>query len=931
MMDKTPTLNDKRKSSAGYQIVIYSLIFFAMMIFIYKDFILASKGFNQIHDDQDSLAQRYMFLSEFKRFLGGLFAGGQINTWDWSLGLGGDAYQFNISSLVNPFSYIALLFPVRLLDLGYFIGVMLRLYAAGLTFIAFARKIDLGDLQTITGSVIYALCPWSVIVAITQGQFIIGAIMFPLICLGTEKILRAESPALFIITVAYTVIANFQFAFMIGLMIVVYYIVRYLTTYNEGGLAGFFKKLGMYIVYGLIGIMTSAAGLIMILTRYGGATISSTREIGTLLPMEDYIRFPCRLSSWGTVFGNYSIIGVSAICIVMVPIIVWCFFRGRTPAIMTTICLAFAALPFFSSVLNFMSYPTGRWMFMLSFFFVWAAVDGMDERFLRPWPAKVSIAVVSVMYLLYVYWYKHNVDSLAGTTKVNCVLMLVIVVLLIIRFSNFTIQRETWARVMSACLVIVITGGMTYAFMQKIPDYANGKLQFGEAYDMLQKSPQKAAQGIEDDSFWREDQVDGIDKSRYIRCKINENAYFGNRSVYQFASSIDAGWLEYNKLLGNNQGYYKRVAICGDDNRMGLEFLHGVKYFLGNSENGSPGASDYAGYGFKDKEKIDGTDVLENEHFIGLGAVYTDYMTKSDWLDLSYPQRELAMVRAAVMPDDFKAPEGMKPLSTDVLDMGVEELGYTLTGIRNAVIHGEENLIHVDPSVAQGAQEEIYASGRKTTVYGTMEIQAEGTAGGQLIIDFKNVKNSLGSYTLRFTEGDVQKTIVFDDDSSQGLADVEDVTVNMGYSDEDSRTITMDFLSRGGDFTYDSLNIYSEPAKTFEKYASALEKSRLEVTEMKGDTIEGTVTSKKGGILYLSILDNNGWDVYIDGVKTPKIDETDIAFTGVLVDPGEHQVKLVYHTPRALLGLLVTLAGLIITVLIEIFRRRKRRSQNGFH
>ncbi len=93
--------------------------------------------------------------------------------------------------------------------------------------------------------------------------------------------------------------------------------------------------------------------------------------------------------------------------------------------------------------------------------------------------------------------------------------------------------------------------------------------------------------------------------------------------------------------------------------------------------------------------------------------------------------------------------------------------------------------------------------------------------------------------------------------------------------------------------------------------------------------VEGTVNAKKDGLLYLSIIKNDGWKVYIDGKKADKLYQVDTAFTGVKIKKGQHTVKLVYSTVGMPYTLFASVFGIIILVVIEILyfkRKRKDRS-----
>ena len=68
-----------------------------------------------------------------------------------------------------------------------------------------------------------------------------------------------------------------------------------------------------------------------------------------------------------------------------------------------------------------------------------------------------------------------------------------------------------------------------------------------------------------------------------------------------------------------------------------------------------------------------------------------------------------------------------------------------------------------------------------------------------------------------------------------------------------------------------------------EENAPKLQQNRYRITGFTNDRVKGTVNAQKDSVLFLSILDNPGWKVRIDGRPVSKIRDTDLAFTGVRV------------------------------------------------
>ena len=75
-------------------------------------------------------------------------------------------------------------------------------------------------------------------------------------------------------------------------------------------------------------------------------------------------------------------------------------------------------------------------------------------------------------------------------------------------------------------------------------------------------------------------------------------------------------------------------------------------------------------------------------------------------------------------------------------------------------------------------------------------------------------------------------------------------------------------------------------------------------------------------MLYLAFPYSDGYTIYVDGRKTEKL-LLGKGNMGVELSSGEHEIKLVYHTPGFALGIIVSCAGLVFLVFICMHGRRK--------
>jgi uncharacterized membrane protein YfhO len=108
---------------------------------------------------------------------------------------------------------------------------------------------------------------------------------------------------------------------------------------------------------------------------------------------------------------------------------------------------------------------------------------------------------------------------------------------------------------------------------------------------------------------------------------------------------------------------------------------------------------------------------------------------------------------------------------------------------------------------------------------------------------------------------------------------------------------------------------------------SIYEKQRggLEITHFHNDVITGRITSKTGGVLFLSIPFDPGWHIHIDGKEVAKM-KVNIGFLGAFVMPGAHTVRLEYIPPYYITGRTLTICAWVFFALaLGLFGKKSKR------
>lgn len=917
----------KKEMTGKKQLIIYTLLFAVTLIGVLFVFWVNDRTMlRYTRNFPDSLAQNYAFIAGFKNYVADLLAGNGTN-FSWSIGLGADAWSFYSSKLFNPLYWLVACLPKQYLDLGWSGMIIAYLYLSGLTFTLFLRKVGIRDYRTIIGALCYAFAPWMILSSVKQGSFLIGAVMFPLLAFSTEKILRRESPIPFILSVGFITLTSFRWPYSSGIIIFMYFGLRYFLDYREKGVKGaFWKRFGVFIGSGCTGILIAMPALLPTIMKLGKSTSTSGMETPVLFTLGQYLLFPSRMTNWDMAYDNYSFYSFLPLCVALLPVVFYHAEKKKFAAVFSVLLTILTQIPAFCSMMNFFSYPTGRWYCILIFFCVWACMEVLSEDVLSSIKIRKGMVICFVLYTAYALAfagiYAGKILGLVTNTEIllmiaNAVFEAVFLAVLFYRKDKKGAFLEGKRKQLVLVGMVAVTAVLSYNvyFTQFTSGDMKKFLANGEAYDKFQESPQKAAQEIEDDGFWRVDQVEGVDVTTAPRNRINENLFFGTRSIYMFNSSNNSRWFEFGKFLGDNAIYYKRTCPNSNDNRMVPDLLTGVEYFIGNQNGSKKKASRYAAYGFEEWQTIQDVDILKNKYSIGIGTLYDSYMTQSEAEQLNYAEREQAMLQTLILPDEDA--QKLRESGSDMKEKKLEELEITAYEIPCSINSGKNGKVNT---------EEKTITAKKWKSGFTLEM--ERVENCQLLVSFEGLKKEgkrgEEEFTVYVKKKGIKKAASDTIGNAQGFPDIENLTINLGYFEKVGGKLKVTLSAeKDGTYSYENIRIYAIPVNTYDKYAAMLQENSMNMEVFENDYIKGIFTAEKTSLAYFSVLNDSGWSVYVDGKKAEKIENAQVAFTGAMIPEGTHTVELRYRTPGLLPGFVLGALGILILLVIIIIKRRK--------
>ncbi|MCR5034932.1 MAG: YfhO family protein, partial [Clostridia bacterium] len=638
-----------KKNSFFRDFIWYTFIFGITAVCAYAEFLYFGRSLLiNTTGNIDGWAQHYPIYVEIKQILADFVHGNGFAFWAWDIGLGEDVWMLLKSRILDPLTYIVIAFPEEHIDIGYSIMVVVRQYLSGVAFMVFGRYICLDREQVILGGLCYAFSGWAVLSTITQGTFTTATILFPLLVLGVDKLLNDHSPWMFSVTVALLMIYSTIWAYVSAVIIFVYFIVRYFH-YRKFNLKDFGCHFASFAVFGALGVLLSAFSFLQTFIKTTGANTESTVTYDAWYTMREYLRIPSELFSYTEIHTPYSAVFLACTLMVLLPIAFLQLKKKSTAAIMMTLCLIAGLFPVTGSILNGFSYSVGRWYFVVVFFMAWA----MTECLTKETFARKGNLLIMVLFLLAVCTWNILVGyKYLQIISLNAVLCTVIGGIFgLLTIAVFAIrarigEQRAWRNLCAAFAVVLMIGSIAGALNVRLApglgEQIYGYQPAGYTYENYEDTCQKIARTIqaEDTSFFRSERI------AETKVPPNKNMFHDMRSIYTFSSSVKKSWHEYNKLMGNNFGYFDRTASFSNGNRAGMDTLMGVKYYFIDPTPGGRDEAAYVPYGYQYHETIDGVDVYKNQYSIGLGATYDGFITESELMEYPYLEREQAVLQA---------------------------------------------------------------------------------------------------------------------------------------------------------------------------------------------------------------------------------------------------------------------------------------------
>lgn len=948
----------------------YTLVFALTALLTYIYFIINCKSFVWHVDgyDQHVIALSYygQWLRQIVRsiFIEHTFT---FPMWNFTIGYGGDVLTtFNYYVIGDPLNLLSVAVPTRFTEFLYAFLILVRMYLAGVFFMYYTRERGVRGNGRVIGAIIYVFCVYAIHSGVRHPFFILPMIFLPLVLAGLEKILKGKKPYLFIVSIAICVISNFYFFYMVAIITAVYALVRVIYLYKDEK-PKIFTTLLKLLGFSLVGV--SIACVLFIPTVLIFIQDSRTIE-GGIVPIVYEFKYYQKLLS-GMISndssGHWNYIGVSPIALVGA---YYAFHkRDVQKIILFVISLIVMLVPFLGSFMNGMSYACNRW--------IWAYVFLCAYTVAYYWKEIISIRVFTHKKLtVFLMIYFVLVLVMRNTRKESVIFQILLFSVMLFLLSFINNHKTKWFKYKIRIIFVFVIAGIAlnafYIFSVTEGNYVSEFIAMGEVYPSYESTISNDIKNhVEDKSFYRFSSTDDeYLNNKDMNMKVNvvlknsiysdiSNRYFKLDNASNTSTIFNRNGIGYYWSLGNIniQNYLREIDnkeyglfyYYGNDQRTILSSLSSVKYFV--AEEGELAKVPY-GYKLIDtyfkyapnmlrnkkvnkKTRVQNSadyNIYENQYAMPLGYTYDNTVTEKQASKFDGIKKEELMLESAIVEKEDNLARSNEFKSTD------KKLKYTVETKDTDYVKISKNQIvvnrgqsKIDLHIDCAPKKNLFVNFKNFTFAQKSEMDANKNMYDTLSVGEQNlISNKYRYYTeddfsrIYVSCGEVNKLLLNYRDDKSYFNNRKNFAINMCYSDVERDKVTITF-EQPGTYRFDDIEVVEQSFDGYEDKVNALRKNSLENVKIKTNKITGDISLDKEKLLCLNIPYSDGWKLKVDGKET-RLKKVNYMNSGVILKAGKHKIELTYCTPGVKIGLLLTIVGMLILLIIIIFYKVSRKN-----
>ena len=212
-----------------------------------------------------------------------LYGNGDL-LYSWARSLGGEFTGIYAYYLASPLSYLVFFFSESHITEALLLIHLLKCGIAGCSMSYYLKKSQphIRDLWVILFSTMYALSGY--VIAFGHNTMWMDALMLlPLVIYGVEKIVKYQKSTLFIVTMTLTLISTFYIGYMVCIFVLIYFFYYYFSfsgEYKNNYYGEKFHFIMSLVRMGIAAVLSIAMAMVILLPTYYSLTFGKTTFSG---------------------------------------------------------------------------------------------------------------------------------------------------------------------------------------------------------------------------------------------------------------------------------------------------------------------------------------------------------------------------------------------------------------------------------------------------------------------------------------------------------------------------------------------------------------------------------------------------------------------------------------------------------------------------
>ncbi len=617
--------------------------------------------------------------------------------WSFEQGLGQNVFPFSLS---DPTTYLLYLLGSDYLAYGIVWVEILKITGSGLLFFWYLKKLRLDSRAAYTGGLLYAFSGF-MIVGGSWYIFSTLGLYAALLLLSFEMLYSEDEWRLFPVAVSLIAAYNFVSLYTCSVFLLLYVLFRVLAE-EEHDFARLPRLFRQMFLLGLLGVLISSVFSIpnllqMIESPRVSGNASLTGELASI-PMfrpgdGNYLlsllmrTFSSDLLGNGTAYlawQNYLEAPMSycgLITLLLVPQL-FTFLKTRQRIVFGS----FIGIFIFGEI--FPWFRRAFWLFQgeyfrdyslyLSIIFILFAVLALD-KLIKGRTVNLLVLGITFSALMLLLYFPYDLKFLYGMTwqdvidhRIQARIALFLVLTAATLLVSSAVRFKKHAPIFLLAIAFAELGTLSHDTVNNREFITTADLKDRIGYN------DRSVEAIafikqQDKDFFRVEK--NYSSSPAIHLSLNDSKvqhYFGTGSYHTFNQLNYINFLSAFDLL-NTENERQTRWVVGVRNKPLLQMLTGVRYLLfkGDWESHATLASTYEKIG-----QFDDVAVLKSRYALPLGVAYDAYMVQSDFASLNSYQRQIALLKAIMIPDKLAAElPNMTKISASDLPVGAYSVG----------------------------------------------------------------------------------------------------------------------------------------------------------------------------------------------------------------------------------------------------------------